>query len=94
MKDYLVQWAINTSATSPKEAALYARGRILDPLSTATVWEVTDDEDGENEYIDLEFEPRPDTELREAAAALMAHLWDADGEVYDRVREALDALRT
>ncbi len=54
MSSYLVRWEINIDADSPVEAAKEARRIQLDTSSTATVFEVIDEETDKVEQIDLE----------------------------------------
>ena len=53
MKQYLVQWVINLSASNPHDAAVRAAEIALDPTTTATVWEVEDDEGYDSVFVDL-----------------------------------------
>jgi hypothetical protein len=43
MKEYTVMWEIDVSASDPYEAAALARKMQLDPNSTATVFNVSED---------------------------------------------------
>ena len=56
MPEYHVTWEIDLTADSPREAAEQALAIQRDPNSTATVFDVVD-EDGNAERVDLE-EPR------------------------------------
>lgn len=55
MPEYLVQWEIELSAESPEDAAAKALEIQRDPDSTATVFDVTN-EDGKTVRVDLELE--------------------------------------
>lgn len=52
--EYEVCWRIDIEADSPYEAALKAREIVMDPTSTATIWEVTGPVKQE---IDLHLDP-------------------------------------
>ena len=52
MKDYLVTWEIELSATDPADAARQARAIQIDPTSRATVFTVHGD--GGAEQVDLD----------------------------------------
>lgn len=51
-REYQVTWRIDVSAKNEYEAACYARRVQLDPLSTATFFEVADLESGSELEID------------------------------------------
>mgnify|MGYP006883087109 CR=1 FL=1 len=55
MSEYLIKWKIDIEADSPYEAAALARQIQLDPDSTATVFDVFD-ENYNCEQIDLDID--------------------------------------
>ncbi len=55
MATYIVTWRIEIDATTPRDAAKQALEIQRDPFSSATVFDVTD-EDGKNINVDLEID--------------------------------------
>ncbi len=54
MKEYYIEWRIELSAKSPRDAAKQALKIQRDPFSSSTVFHVATEDKGEFEIIDLE----------------------------------------
>lgn len=54
MKNYYVEWSINVTADSPEHAARLAQEIQRDPTSSATVFEVIENDNDERILVDLD----------------------------------------
>ncbi len=51
--EYKVTWTIQLDADDPRQAAVLAKQIMMDPDSSATVYEVENEETGEKTEVDL-----------------------------------------
>lgn len=92
MQDYLVEWAINLTAETRVEAVEQAVEMLRDPMSTATVFHVTDESDV---MIDIDRDTPVGRDVsdnvRHHLCALML-LRDREAEGRASVEDLLDAI--